>query len=278
MAFSWKLYGDGKTPPLGEAVAPDERLSWPLTIGIGAQHVVAMFGATFVFPLVMGLDPNLAIMMSGIATIIFLLIVNGKIPSYLGTSASFVGGVVAIRAQGGDSSDVVGSILIAGVVLALVGVLIHFAGVRFLHAVLPPAVTGAVVLLIGFNLAPVVAGIYWPQDQWVGAGDDDLRHRRLAAAARLLGPHRHPARPDLRLRALVAARRHGRPDHLGARRRDGGDDPRPPEPLRRGRRRTGSGCPTSPPRSFSLNFACSCCPPSSRWSRRTPGTSRRSRR
>jgi uracil-xanthine permease len=167
MAFSWKLYGDGKTPPMGEAVAPDERLSWPLTIGIGAQHVVAMFGATFVFPLVMGLDPNLAILMSGIATIIFLLIVNGKVPSYLGTSASFVAGVVAIRTGGGDSHDVVGAILVAGVVLALVGVLIHFAGVRFLHAILPPAVTGAVVLLIGFNLAPVVAGIYWPQDQWV---------------------------------------------------------------------------------------------------------------
>jgi uracil-xanthine permease len=167
MAFGWKLYGDGSTPPMGEAVAPDERLSWPLTIGIGAQHVVAMFGATFVFPLVMGLDPNLAIMMSGVATIVFLLIVNGKVPSYLGTSASFVGGVIAIRAQGGDSGDVVGSILIAGVVLALVGVLIHFAGVRFLHTILPPAVTGAVVLLIGFNLAPVVAGIYWPQDQWV---------------------------------------------------------------------------------------------------------------
>src|SRR3712207_990791 len=125
MAFGWKLYGDGKTPPLGEAVAPDERLSWPRTIGIGAQHVVAMFGATFVFPIVMGLDPNLAIMMSGIATIIFLLIVNGKVPSYLGTSASFVGGVVAVRASGGDSSDVVGAILVSGVVLALVGVLIH---------------------------------------------------------------------------------------------------------------------------------------------------------
>ncbi|MGY1633111.1 uracil-xanthine permease family protein [Geodermatophilus sp. SYSU D01186] len=167
MAFSWKLYGDGKTPPLGEAVAPDERLSWPLTIGIGAQHVVAMFGATFVFPLVMGLDANLAIMMSGVATIIFLLMVSGKVPSYLGTSASFVGGVVAVRAAGGDSSDVVGAILVSGVILALIGVLIHFAGVRFLHAILPPAVTGAVVLLIGFNLAPVVAGIYWPQDQWV---------------------------------------------------------------------------------------------------------------
>ncbi|MGY1619780.1 uracil-xanthine permease family protein [Geodermatophilus sp. SYSU D00691] len=167
MAFGWKLYGDGKTPPLGEAVAPDERLSWPRTIGIGAQHVVAMFGATFVFPLIMGLDANLAIMMSGIATIIFLLIVQGKVPSYLGTSASFVGAVVAIRAQGGDSSDVVGSILIAGVVLALVGLLIHFAGVRVVNAVLPPAVTGAVVMLIGFNLAPVAASVYWPQDQWV---------------------------------------------------------------------------------------------------------------
>ncbi|HEX2072384.1 MAG TPA: solute carrier family 23 protein [Geodermatophilus sp.] len=167
MAFGWKLHGDGKTPPLGEAVAPDERLSWPRTVGIGAQHVVAMFGATFVFPIVMGLDPNLAIMMSGVATIIFLLIVNGKIPSYLGTSASFVGGVAAIRAQGGDSSDVVGSILIAGVLLALVGLVIHFAGARVVHRVLPPAVTGAVVMLIGFNLAPVVADIYWPQDQWV---------------------------------------------------------------------------------------------------------------
>src|ERR687884_448914 len=167
MAFGWKLYGDGKTPPVGQAVAPDERLSWPRTVGIGAQHVVAMFGATFVFPIVMGLNPNLAVMMSGVATIIFLLIVAGKIPSYLGTSASFVGGVAAIRAQGGSSGDVVGSILIAGVVLALVGLVIHFAGARVVHRVLPPAVTGAVVMLIGFNLAPVVAGVYWPQDQWV---------------------------------------------------------------------------------------------------------------
>jgi uracil-xanthine permease len=167
MSFGWKLYGDGKTPPLGEAVAPDERLSWPRTAGIGAQHVVAMFGATFVFPLIMGLDANLAIMMSGIATIIFLLIVKNRVPSYLGTSAAFVGGVAAIRANGGESSDVVGALLIAGVVLALVGVLIHFAGLGLINKVLPPAVTGAVVMLIGFNLAPVAAGVYWPQDQWV---------------------------------------------------------------------------------------------------------------
>ncbi|MCU1605086.1 MAG: Uracil-xanthine permease [Modestobacter sp.] len=167
MALGWKLYGDGKTPPVGEAVAPDERLSWPRTIGIGAQHVVAMFGATFVFPLIMGLDANLAIMMSGLATIVFLLVVQGKVPSYLGTSAAFVGGVVAIRANGGDSGDVVGSILVSGVVLALVGLLVQALGPRTINAVLPPAVTGAVVLIIGFNLAPVVANTYWPQDQWV---------------------------------------------------------------------------------------------------------------
>jgi uracil-xanthine permease len=165
--LGWRVVHGGRTPPPGEVVRPDERLSWPRTIGLGAQHVVAMFGATFVFPIIMGLNPQLAIMMSGIATICFLLIVQGKVPSYLGTSASFVGGVVAIRAQGGHSADVTGAILIAGLVLLACGLAIHFAGSRVLHAVLPPVVTGAVVMLIGFNLAPVVATIYWPQDQWI---------------------------------------------------------------------------------------------------------------
>src|SRR6476469_9142106 len=168
LGFGWKLHGDGRTMGPTDIVAPDERLSCGKTVGLGAQHVVAMFGATFVFPLVMGLNPQLAIMMSGIATICFLLIVQGKVPSYLGTSASFVGAVVAIRAQeGATSATVTGAILVAGVVLTLVGVAIHFAGSAVLHKVLPPVVTGAVVMLIGFNLAPVVANIYWPQDQWV---------------------------------------------------------------------------------------------------------------
>jgi uracil-xanthine permease len=165
--FNWTVVHDGKTPPPGEAVGPMERLSWGRTAGLGAQHVVAMFGATFVFPLVMGLDPNLAILFSGICTILFLLIVQNRVPSYLGTSASFVASVTAIRAQHGDSAQVTGAILVAGIVLALVGLLVHFAGSHLIHAVLPPAVTGAVVMLIGFNLAPVVAGIYWPQDQWI---------------------------------------------------------------------------------------------------------------
>ena len=91
--FKW----DVVHPEPGEAVAPNQRLTWARTTGLGAQHVVAMFGATFVFPIVMGLDPNLAIMFSGICTILFLLICSNKVPSYLGTSASFVASVAAIR-------------------------------------------------------------------------------------------------------------------------------------------------------------------------------------
>ena len=64
----WKLHGDGTLKP-GAVVAPDERLSWGKTVGLGAQHVVAMFGATFVFPILMGLNPQLAVMMSGITTL-----------------------------------------------------------------------------------------------------------------------------------------------------------------------------------------------------------------
>ncbi|MGH3328378.1 MAG: uracil-xanthine permease family protein [Streptomycetales bacterium] len=167
LGFGWKLHGDGSTPPPGEVVRADERLSWGRMAGLGAQHVIAMFGATFVFPLVMGLDPNVAIMMSGVATILFLLIVQGKVPSYLGTSASFVGGVFAIRAAGGDDASVTGAILVAGLVLAAAGIAIHFLGVDVMHRIFPPVITGAVVMLIGFGLAFVVADVYWPQDPWV---------------------------------------------------------------------------------------------------------------
>jgi uracil-xanthine permease len=166
-AFGWKVVYDGKTPPPGEAVAPDERLSWDRMVGLGAQHVIAMFGATFVFPIIMGLDANLAIMMSGIATICFLLIVGGQVPSYLGTSASFVGGATAIYAQDGGPDDVTGAILVAGLVLAAVGAIIHYAGSHVVNAVLPPIVTGAVVMLIGFNLAPVATLTYMPSDPWI---------------------------------------------------------------------------------------------------------------
>ncbi|MEV0181096.1 solute carrier family 23 protein [Streptomyces sp. NPDC050625] len=166
LGVRWKLHGDGRTPEPGAVVRPDERLSWPRTAGLGAQHVVAMFGASFVAPVLMGLDPNLAIMMSGVATMIFLLATRGRIPSYLGCSLSFVGVAAVIRAQGGTSATVTGAVFVVGVALFLAGLAVQRFGARIIHATMPPIVTGTVVMLIGFNLAPVTASTYWPQDQW----------------------------------------------------------------------------------------------------------------
>ncbi|MFD5327276.1 uracil-xanthine permease family protein [Streptomyces sp. NPDC127092] len=166
LGVRWTLHGDGRTPAPGAVVRPDERLSWPRTAGLGAQHVVAMFGASFVAPVLMGLDPNLAIMMSGVATVIFLLATRGTVPSYLGCSLSFVGVAAAIRASGGSSATVTGAVFVVGAVLLLAGLAVKRFGARIIHAAMPPVVTGAVVMLIGFNLAPVTAATYWPQDQW----------------------------------------------------------------------------------------------------------------
>ncbi|MET9488304.1 solute carrier family 23 protein [Nocardia sp. NPDC006630] len=166
LGVRWTVHGDGRTPAPGAVVRPDERLSWPRTLGLGAQHVVAMFGASFVAPVLMGLDPNLAIMMSGVATTIFLLATRGRVPSYLGCSLSFVGVAAVIRAQGGSSATVTGACLAVGAVLFLIGLAVQRFGARIIHAAMPPVVTGAVVMLIGFNLAPVTASTYWPQDQW----------------------------------------------------------------------------------------------------------------
>ena len=162
----WKLHNNGVLLP-DAVVTPTERLTWGRTIGLGAQHVVAMFGATFVFPLLMGLNPQLAVMMSGIATLLFLFVVKHRVPSYLGSSASFVGVATAIYSAGGNPATLTGALFVVGLLLFMAGLIIHFAGARVIHRALPPVVTGAVVMLIGFNLAPVVAQVYWPVDPWL---------------------------------------------------------------------------------------------------------------
>ncbi len=164
--FGWKLHGDGRHLAPGEVVKPGERLSWGRTIALGAQHVVSMIGACFVAPVLMGLDPSLALMASGVATVLFLVMTRGRIPSYLGSSLSFVGVSAVIARQGGNAGTLTGAMLVVGACLAGCGIAIQVLGARVIHAVLPPAVTGAVVMLIGFNLAPVTASTYWPQDQW----------------------------------------------------------------------------------------------------------------
>src|SRR5947207_15229343 len=75
-------------------ILPEQRLPTGPTILIGLQHVVAMFGATVLAPLLMGFDPNVAIFFSGIATLIFFVAVGGRVPSYLGSSFAFIGPVL----------------------------------------------------------------------------------------------------------------------------------------------------------------------------------------
>ena len=79
----------------GGVIGPDERLPWPQTAAMGVQHVIAMFGATVLAPILMGFDPNIAILMSGIGTLVFFVITGGKVPSYLGSSFAFIGVVIA---------------------------------------------------------------------------------------------------------------------------------------------------------------------------------------
>ena len=151
--FSWTLHGDGKTIAPGTVVSPSQRLTWPRTIGIGMQHVVAMFGATFLVPILTGLPPATTLFFSGIGTFLFLLITRGKVPSYLGSSFAFLAPIAAAQASGGMASAL-GGVVIAGVLLAVLGLIVNWAGHAWIDAVMPPVVTGTIVALIGFNLAP----------------------------------------------------------------------------------------------------------------------------
>ncbi|KKK06849.1 uracil-xanthine permease family protein [Micromonospora sp. HK10] len=150
----WTRHGDGRSVTPGDVVHPDERLSWPRTIGVGVQHVVAMFGATFTVPLITGFPPATTLFFSGLGTLLFLLITGNRLPSYLGSSFAFIAPVLAAKTGGGISAAL-GGIVVAGAALALVGVLVQLAGARWIDALMPPVVTGAIVALIGLNLAPV---------------------------------------------------------------------------------------------------------------------------
>jgi uracil-xanthine permease len=134
-------------------VAPDERLSWPRTVGIGAQHVVAMFGATFLVPVLTGFPPATTLLFSGVGTIAFLLITGNRLPSYLGSSFSVIAPVTAAVASHGTGSAL-GGLVAVGLLLIVIGVIVHVVGTHWIDVSLPPVVTGAIVALIGFNLAP----------------------------------------------------------------------------------------------------------------------------
>lgn len=160
-SWGWTLHGDGKTIKPGAVVAPDERLSWGRTIGIGMQHVVAMFGATLLVPTITGFPVNTTLFFSGVGTALFLLFTRNRLPSYLGSSFAFIAPLMASQQYGIAAQS--GSILVTGIALAIVGFIVKAAGRKVIDAVMPPAVTGAIVALIGFNLAPTAASNFQSQ-------------------------------------------------------------------------------------------------------------------
>ncbi|MET1035980.1 MAG: solute carrier family 23 protein [Arthrobacter sp.] len=152
LGFGWTLHGDGKTIRPGTVVAPDERLNWFQTTGIGVQHVMAMFGATVLVPTITGFPVTTTLLFSGIGTLLFLVITAGRVPSYLGSSFAFIAPVMASMSAHG-MAGALGGIVASGVALFLVGLVVQKAGTGWIHALMPPVVMGTIVALIGLNLA-----------------------------------------------------------------------------------------------------------------------------
>ena len=149
--LSWTRVSPGAADDA--VVAPHERLSWPRTLGIGAQHVVAMFGATFLVPVLTGFPPSTTLLFSGVGTLLFLVITGNRLPSYLGSSFSVVAPVTAATAAHG-AGGALGGLVAVGVLLVAIGASVALVGTHWIEVTLPPVVTGAIVALIGFNLAP----------------------------------------------------------------------------------------------------------------------------
>ena len=150
--MTWKLHGDGKSINPGEVVGIGERLTWPRTIGFGLQHIAAMFGATFLVPIITGFSPTTTLFFSGVGTLLFILITQNKLPSYLGSSFAFLAPVAAAKTEGGIPAAL-GGIVVAGVLLALVGFAAKRAGTKWIENFMPPVVTGTIVMVVGLNLA-----------------------------------------------------------------------------------------------------------------------------
>lgn len=159
-------------------VYPEDRLGWSQTLGAGFQHVIAMFGGTVLGPLLMGFDTNVALLFSGIATLIFYALLRGRIPSYLGSSFSFIGAVLAVtgwtpQAAGALNPQIavaLSGIIAAGALYAAIGLVVMATGTGWIERLLPPVLTGTIVAIIGLNLAPVAVGDIGktPFDQLMG--------------------------------------------------------------------------------------------------------------
>ncbi|MBP2477209.1 uracil-xanthine permease [Crossiella equi] len=135
-------------------VAPKERLNWFLTAGFGAQHFMVMFGATMIVPLLTGFPATTTLFFTGVGTLVFLLVTRNRVPSYLGASFAFVAPLQAALGQSMPLSVRVGAVLAVGLLMVVIGIAVKALGARLLESLMPPVVTGTVVILIGITLAP----------------------------------------------------------------------------------------------------------------------------
>ncbi|MFB7249143.1 uracil-xanthine permease family protein [Microbacterium sp. NPDC056234] len=166
----WKIHGDGRTVAPGQVVRPEERLSWPATVAIGAQHVVAMFGATFLVPILTGFPVSTTLLFSGIGTLLFLLLTRNRLPSYLGSSFAFIAPITALNAGKAletpeQITQALVGVVAAGILLAGIGFLVQAVGTGWIDKLMPPVVAGSIVALIGFNLAPAAWNNYQLQPE-----------------------------------------------------------------------------------------------------------------
>ncbi|MDP4088061.1 MAG: uracil/xanthine transporter [Bacillota bacterium] len=136
-------------------VGIEERLPILETIPLSFQHLFAMFGATVLVPFLFGVDPAVALLMNGIGTIIYSFVTRGKIPAYLGSSFAFIAPVFLIMGSHGGFSHAQSGFIFFGLFFVLMSFIIKFVGIRWIDVVMPPPVMGAVVAVIGLELAPV---------------------------------------------------------------------------------------------------------------------------
>ncbi|MBN2861235.1 MAG: uracil-xanthine permease [Sphaerochaetaceae bacterium] len=125
------------------------------TVVLGLQHTFVMFGATVLVPILTGLDIAVALFAAGVGTLIFHAVTGFKVPVFLGSSFAFIPGIIAVTAAEGDISYALGGIFIAGFLYIIVALIFKYVGAHKLHDILPPHVTGPMIIMIGLILAPV---------------------------------------------------------------------------------------------------------------------------
>lgn len=136
-----------------------ERLSLGKTIPLGLQHVFAMFGATVLVPFLTGLSPAVALLASGIGTIVFLLLTGSKIPAYLGSSFAYIGALTYFIKDQNNVAAAMGGALTIGIIYIIVYLIMSVFGTSWITKIVPPVVAGPVVAIIGLSLTPVATGM-----------------------------------------------------------------------------------------------------------------------